>query len=124
KPDVSVFLPPRMPSLTDSLVRVAPHIVVEVVSPKPRDARRDRVEKLSDYARAGVPFYWLLDPALRSLEILERGRDGRYVHALGASRGRTASVPGCPGLVLRLDELWRGVDEAARAGKRGRGRAR
>jgi Uma2 family endonuclease len=124
KPDVAVFLPPRIPALDDSLVRVAPHLVVEVVSPKPRDARRDRVDKLRDYARAKIAYYWLVDPALRSLELLELGRDGRYVHAMGASTGVLTHVPGCPRLRLSLDDLWSGVDEVARARKSGRPRSR
>ncbi len=115
---MSVFLPPHIPALADSLVRTAPHLVVEVVSPRPRDARRDRVDKHRDYARAGVGFSWLLDPALRTLEIFELGRDRRYVHALGASSGRLARVPGCPGLKVDLDDLWASIDEAAKTGRR------
>ena len=64
KPDLSVYLRGRAPALTDALVRTPPHIVVEVVSPRPSDARRDRVEKISDYARAGIRYYWILDPQL------------------------------------------------------------
>jgi Uma2 family endonuclease len=108
-----------MPALLDSLVRVAPHVVVEVVSPRPRDARRDRVDKLRDYARSGVAYYWILDPQLRSLEVFERGSDGRYAVALTATRGR-ARVPGCRGLTLDLDALWEWVDEAERANARRR----
>ena len=114
KPDVSVYLPGGMPGLDESLVRVAPHLVVEVASPRPRDVRRDRVYKLGDYARAGVRYYWIADPQLRSLEVFELGRDRRYTVALTASRG-SVRVPGCPGLRLSLDALWAKVDQAARA---------
>ncbi len=113
KPDVSVFLPGRIPGLPDALVRVAPHLVVEVTSPRPRDAHRDRVDKLGDYARAGIRLYLIVDPQLRSLEVYELGRDGRYSVARAAGRGRVR-VPDCPGLVLDLEELWREVDEVAR----------
>lgn len=123
KPDVAVFLPPNIPALHDSLVRVPPHAVVEVVSPRPRDARRDRVAKLRDYRKAKIRFYWLVDPALRSVEILELCSDGRYVHALSADDGVVARVPGCPGLKLSLDDLWSGIDEVARSAKRPRARA-
>jgi Uma2 family endonuclease len=113
KPDLSVYLRGKTPALADTLVRTPPHLVVEVVSPRPRDARRDRVEKISDYARAGVSYYWILDPQLRTLEILERGASGRYRVVLGRSGGKLR-IPGCPGLLLSLDDLWAEVDEAER----------
>ena len=106
KPDLTVYLAQSTFPRRRGLVDTPPDIVVEVISPKPRDIRRDRVEKLADYAAFGVRWYWLVDPELESFEILELGADSRYVHALGASRGRVDSVPGCPGLFLDLDELW------------------
>ncbi len=123
KPDVSVFLGAARPKLLDTLVRVAPHLVVEVVSQRPRDARRDRIEKLRDYAHAGVRWYWIVDPQLRTLEILSLEHGRRYAHALDASQGRLRKVPGCPGLTLDLDALWSEVESAASPG-RGRRRRR
>src|SRR5207237_5367903 len=94
KPDLSVFLPPALPAPSDTLVRVPPHVVVEIASPRPRDVRRDRVDKLADYARVGVRYYWIIDPQLRSLEVYELGRDGRYTVACSATHGRVR-IPGC-----------------------------
>lgn len=113
KPDLSVFLPPLLPAPSDTLVHVAPHLVVEIASPRPRDVRRDRVEKLADYARAGIRHYCIVDPQFRSLEVYELGRDKRYTVALSSGHGRVR-VPGCPGLMLDLDALWNEVDEASR----------
>jgi len=48
KADLSVFLPGALPALPDVLIRVTPHLVVEVASPRPRDVHRDRVDKLTD----------------------------------------------------------------------------
>jgi Uma2 family endonuclease len=113
KPDLSVYLRGKTPALLDTLVRTPPHVVVEVVSPRPRDARRDRVEKIGDYARAGIRYYWILDPQLRTLEILELEADGHYRVVGGHGRGRLR-IPGCPGLILDLNDLWAEVDEAER----------
>ena len=110
KPDLTVYLPGSRRPPARGLIRVPPDIAVEIVSPTPRDGRRDRVEKLADYAAFGVAWYWLLDPQLRSLEIFELDGQGRYLHALGASSGTLEKIPGCAGLTLDLDALWAAID--------------
>ncbi len=110
KPDVSVFLPGRRKLPRRGVVRVPPDIAIEVVSPTPRDGRRDRVEKPDDYARFGVRWYWLVDPQERTLEILELGRSRRHMRVLAASEGRVRQIPGCQGLDLDLDALWAEID--------------
>jgi Uma2 family endonuclease len=109
KPDVSVYLPGRVPP-GRGVVRLPPDIAVEVVSPTPRDERRDRVEKFGEYAAFGIRFYWILDPSLGSLEVFELQRDGRYARALAATSGLVSQVPGCEGLKLDLDHLWREIE--------------
>jgi Uma2 family endonuclease len=113
KPDLVVYLPGSALPPRRGRVLVPPDVVVEVISPRPRDVRRDRVQKLDDYAALGVRFYWLVDPELRTLEILELGADRRYVHALGATSGVLDAVPGCEGLRVELDDLWTTVDRLA-----------
>lgn len=110
KPDLSVFFPGRPSLPRRGVVAIPPDIAVEVVSPSSSDQRRDRIAKLADYAAFGVGFYWLLDPAARTFEILELGADGRYVHVLGAAEGKLPQIPGCAGLTLDLDELWREIE--------------
>ena len=85
-------------------------IAYEVISLRPRDHRRDRIEKVREYAAFGVRWYWLVDPEARTLEVLERADDGRYTVALAASEGRLDTVPGCQRLALDLDDLWRELD--------------
>lgn len=109
KPDLSLYMPGRRPP-AQGVIGIPPDLMVEVVSPRPRDGRRDRVAKVDDYAAFGVRYYWIVDPQLRSLEILERAADGRYVHVLGAGDDPVEAVPGFPGLRLPLDALWAEVD--------------
>lgn len=111
KPDLTVYLPGSRRPPARGLIRVPPDIAIEIVSPTPRDGRRDRVEKMADYAAFGVSWYWLLDPQLRSLEVLELDSQGRYLHVLGASTGTLRQIPGCEGLTLDLDELWAAIDQ-------------
>lgn len=111
KADVTLYLPgSRLPARGSPMVTRPPSVVIEVISPRPRDTRRDRIEKLGEYARFGVRFYWLLDPQVRGLEIFELGEDGRYTVALSASEGAHAA-PGCEGLTLDLDALWKELEE-------------
>lgn len=114
KPDLSAWVPLwALPGARSRLGRV-PNLAIEVLTPTPRDIRRDRVEKRADYTAARIKQYWLVDPVARTIEILERRRDGRYVQALVASTGRH-EVPRCPGFSLDLDALWAEVDEANEA---------
>lgn len=104
KPDLTLFLPGRMPPRR-GLVRVPPEIAVEIVSIRARDRRRDRVEKSAEYAGFRIPWYWIIDPEPLRLEIHQLLDSGGYTLALEASHGVVVDVPGCPGLVLDLDHL-------------------
>lgn len=110
KPDASAYLPGSRRPPRRGAIDVPPDIMVEVVSPTPRDARRDRVEKIQEYAGFGVRWYWIVDPQEQTLEIFELGPGGRYVHALAAADGAVNEVPGVPGLTLDLDALWSEVE--------------
>jgi Uma2 family endonuclease len=76
RPDLAGWRRERMVELPDDFpVRLLPDWVCEVVSPG--DPRRDTIVKYRDYARAGIPYYWLLDLAEQSLLAL-RLTDGHY----------------------------------------------
>ena len=97
------------------VIRTAPHIVIEIISPRPRDARRDRVDKVADYAEMGVKLYWLVDPKLRTFEVLQLGPKRKYTLFASRSSGKLRRIPTLPGLVIDLDDLWSEVDRLERA---------
>lgn len=109
KPDVSMFAPGTRLGARDKVQRIPPLLVVEVLSPTPRDVRRDRLDKLREYARFGVRYYWLVDTEMRLLEVFELGADGQYNYVPLAAEGKVA-VPGIEGLELDLDALWALLD--------------
>lgn len=61
-----------------------PGLVVEVLSPSTRG--RDEVDKCRLYGRRRIPSYWLVDPEVPSMRILELGAHHEYVevaHVVG-----------------------------------------
>jgi Uma2 family endonuclease len=113
-PDVNVFLPGTPAPPRRGPITQPPDILVEVVSPSPRDERRDRVENMAEYARFGVKYYWLTVPALGAFEIFELTAEGLYQKAVGITSGLIDPVPGCTGLKINVNALW---SEIARLGE-------
>jgi len=114
KADAVVLLPETKPPPRSGPLRDPPDIFIEVVTPTPRDERRDRVEKMSEYAEFGVRYYWLVDPTLRAFEVFGLTSQRTYERLVGVTGGRIENVPGCPDLCIDLDALWA---ELARLGE-------
>jgi Uma2 family endonuclease len=109
KADLTVYFAGRRPP-PRGVISLPPDLAVEIVSSSPRDQRRDRVEKMDEYARFGIRFYWLIDPEQRTVEIHERGVDGAYARRVEAGHGSLEDIPGCPGLILDVDAMWSKID--------------
>jgi Uma2 family endonuclease len=66
-PDVAVFQRSTIVE-QDGYIHSAPQLAVEVLSPA--NTRREREEKLADYASLGVPELWVVSPEARTVEVL------------------------------------------------------
>ncbi|MBI4952781.1 MAG: Uma2 family endonuclease [Myxococcales bacterium] len=107
-PDLAGWRRERMPVLTDdeAFFTLAPDWVCEVLSRG--TARTDRADKLPRYAQQGVGHAWLVDPILRTLEVLrlEQGRWLLLATHQGAERVRAEPFEA---LELELSILWADV---------------
>ena len=65
-------------------------LVAEIVSPD--GPERDLVEKRADYAEAGIPEFWIVDPRHDTITVLTL-RDGNYVEHGVFLRGQSATSP-------------------------------
>jgi Uma2 family endonuclease len=66
-PDLAVFETSAIVE-RDGYIHSAPRLVVEVLSPA--NTRREREEKLGDYASIGVPEVWVVSPEGQTVEVL------------------------------------------------------
>jgi len=97
----------RMQTGTDAAghLRIAPEIVVEILSPGSANTRRDRELKLSLYDRQGVQEYWIVDWRQRSTQVYRR--DAATLALAGALSGDDAiESPLLPGFSLPVARLW------------------
>jgi Uma2 family endonuclease len=92
-------------AFTERELQGAPILVVEVRSPS--TAWLDQGRKRDMYEQAGIAHYWLADPAVPSLSILEL-IDGRYEQTRLARHGEAISLSRPFELELVPQELARG----------------
>ena len=78
-------------------------LVVEVVSPG--GAKRDLVDKRLDYAEAGIPEYWIVDPRYETVTVLTLA-GGEYAEAGAFARGTDAVSSFVPDLQVSVGDLF------------------
>jgi Uma2 family endonuclease len=81
--------------------------VCEVPSPSTR--KLDRARKLPIYARVGVAHAWLIDPELRTLEVLRRTDDKWLIAETLAESAEVRAEP-FDAIAFSLAILWEGVE--------------
>jgi Uma2 family endonuclease len=92
----------------DDKLHGPPELVVEILSPGPKNERRDRDVKPRLYSRRGVDEYWILDPQLRRAEVYRRDPDDPATLRLAAALGQDDALesPLLPGFRVRVGDLF------------------
>ena len=103
-PDLAGWRRERMPDYPETAyVAFAPDWVCEVLSASTR--RLDLHGKRPIYAREGVAYLWLVDPADRTLEAFEL-RDGQWVLIASAKDDDPICIRPFDAVTFSLGDLW------------------
>ena len=70
EPDVAFIQSHRISTSDRTQPSNGADLVMEVVSPDPRDRDRDYHEKRNEYAASGIPEYWIVDPQPQTVTVL------------------------------------------------------
>ena len=103
-PDTAGWRRERLPFLPDApAIDIAPDWVCEVQSPS--TARFDRVKKLPVYSGHGVLHVWLVDPSVRTLEVLSL-ENGRWILAGNYHGDDIVRAEPFEAVEIELGALW------------------
>ena len=88
-------------------------IVIEVLSPGQPNRNRDRdlVDKRSDYARARIPEYWIVDPEQSQVTVFTLFNDDYVIHGQ-FSRSTTATSVFLPEFIVDVEALFASAELA------------
>ncbi|MBI5610164.1 MAG: Uma2 family endonuclease [Deltaproteobacteria bacterium] len=103
-PDLAGWRKANLPELPDDWpLDVRPDWVCEVLSPG--NAHYDRNTKAQLYASAGIPWYWLVDPTERYVEVLELDADKWRIHGCFAE-GEVPVLPPFGEFAIDVGQLF------------------
>ena len=85
-------------------------LVAEVVSPD--DPDRDLVEKRADYAEAGIPEYWIVDPRDETITVLTLDEEA-YIEAGAYARGSHATSRLLDGFIADVSAVFDAPESGA-----------
>lgn len=86
-------------------LRLAPELVVEVLSPGRANEVRDRELKLNLYSRQGVREYWIVDWPARTVEVFQLTH-GQLEREATLSGSDILESPLLPGFSFPVSSLW------------------
>lgn len=106
-PDLGGWRRERLPENPGDLVgiKVSPDWVCEVISPS--TGYLDRAKKLPKYAKHGIPWAWIVDPNVRTLEVFRLDGAQWVLHASYGGDNEVAAEPFTE-VTLNLAEMWVG----------------
>lgn len=81
----------------------APKLVVEVLSPS--SGRKDRLQKMHIYQKAGVEHFWIINPQEKTMECFSL-RNGLYALVASGMDENILEHPDFDGLAVELNNLW------------------
>jgi Uma2 family endonuclease len=104
-PDVCFVSTERLPKPKDfdKFLLEGPDLVVEVLSPSDRPGPAAR--KAEDYFASGTRLFWLVDPRLRSVKVIQPGQADKTLRLGDVLTGG----PVLPGFTLSLEDLFAGL---------------
>ncbi|MGZ3455258.1 MAG: Uma2 family endonuclease, partial [Polyangiales bacterium] len=103
-PDIAGWRLERMPELpTTAYFTLSPDWICEVLSPS--TAAEDRADKMPIYADAGVSHAWLIDPLVRTLEVMRLEQGRWFVRAAFRGDSVVRAEP-FESIELSLADLW------------------
>ncbi len=103
EPDIVYVATDRLGLISERGIEGAPTLVVEILSPS--TAQTDRHTKMQLYARHGVPWYWIVDPDSRTVEVYALG-EGGYALSTRVAGDEQLSAEPLTDLVIPPTSLW------------------
>ena len=106
EPDLLYMSNERANDILRDWVHGAPELVIEIASTSTR--KRDETIKRRLYERFGVSEYWVVDPDVERIRIYRRtGESFTRAEELSRESNDALTTPLLPGLVMRLDAIFR-----------------
>jgi Uma2 family endonuclease len=103
QPDIVYLDTGQLGIITSRGIEGPPTLVVEILSPS--TIQIDRGVKSQLYARYGVPYYWIVDPDARSIEVY-RLAERTYRLAGRLEGSEPVTLPPFPDLALAPTSIW------------------
>lgn len=105
QPDILFIDRDRQAIVTERAVEGPPTLVVEILSPSTEGIDLGRKRAL--YAEHGVPWYWIVDPASRTIDALRLSTGGDWEPAGRLAGEQPRALPPLPDLTLDPAVIWR-----------------